>query len=117
MLWHLFLLGSGEVYIWGSNEQGELGLTDRKHVSLPELVRGLEIHRKRAVAVTCGFVSTGVIVAQVVPSWSELKPLLVGWLKDDSCCFHHSKGLPIHILQYIIELAWAELPAPLVISV
>ena len=47
------------------------------------------------------------------PSFSELEPLLLAWLKCKDSPLHCSK-LPLEILQVIIEYAWeCELPSPL----
>lgn len=71
---------------------------------------------QRIVMISCGDHHFGAKVVPAFPSWAELKPLLVGWKKEVNCCFFNEKGVPLHILQLIIEMAWAcDLPSPLVV--
>ena len=75
-------------------------------------------HGKSAAAVLCAFSKTVVVMTDNLPTWPELKLLLVGWLKDKESCIHHSKGIPLQLIQFIVELSWGcQLPAPLKIPV
>ena len=113
----------GEIFSWGKmtppdfqNEFHEMVLQfiTRKASDNVILNRVKPFLHKRVASVHCGGHFTAVIVVTALPTWQELKPLLVGWLKDSGCFFHHSKGLEIRLLQYIIELAWGcDLPSPL----
>lgn len=72
-------------------------------------------HRRHIVRLSSGCDIIGAIL-RLYPAWSQIKPLLVGWKKEASCCFHYSRGVPLHIIQLIIEFTWDfELPHMLVI--
>lgn len=68
--------------------------------------------RKRVIGTVCGFDHIGMIAIPAYPTWQELKPLLIGWSKDESCSFHYKTGVSLDVIQYIVELAWdCKLPA------
>lgn len=97
-------------------EAGKIKWWKRRDFHKPACAREgfLPVGNKRVAVLTSHGNYTAVLVVPVLPNWQEIKPLLVGWVKDWDCSFHNSKGMPIHILQFIIELAWdLDLPSAL----
>lgn len=88
----------GKIYSWGKTNPLQQGRAGR-------VIKSLE--GKRVISIACGTASTAAIAVNAYPSWSEIKPILLGWLKDENCCFHHSRGVPLVILQLILEFAWS----------
>ena len=41
-----------------------------------------------------------------IPTWQELKLLLVGWLKDSGCTFYRGTGFSQDVLIHIVEYVW-----------
>ena len=103
---------SGEILTWGISSQ----FTDESS-KICEPPHILELPKNyRAIMAFCGRYHAVTVVALKLPTWSFLKPLLVGWQRDTNCCFHHSKGIPLHIVQLIVEFTWeCELPTPLAV--
>lgn len=90
---------SGEVFFWGTRFGYE-------HAPPTAIIHIPPEPSKRAISITSSKTDMAVILTTKMPTWVEIKPLLVGWLKDTNCSFHYSHGLPLFTLQYIIELAW-----------
>ena len=98
---------SGELYIHGKD-------THNLRDGLLLLAANLKTRNLQVFQVHFSNESAVVLAIPMLPKWSALKPVLVGWSKEIECCYHHTKGVPLHILQYIVELAWeCELPYPL----
>ena len=93
------LVESGEVFFWGTRFGYE-------HAPPTAIIHIPPEPSKRAISITSSKTDMAVILTTKMPTWVEIKPLLVGWLKDTNCSFHYSHGLPLFTLQYIIELAW-----------
>ena len=69
---------------------------------------------QKVASFACGDSHGGVIAIYRSPTWQFLKPMLVGWLKEKECYFSSHKGMPLPLLQYIIELSCGyQLPAQL----
>ena len=64
------------------------------------------MQKKRVRFFCCGPRRIVAVVGVKLPSWGEIKPFLVGWLKDQGCYFHHSKGITLDVIQLIIELTF-----------
>ena len=90
---------SGEVFTWGINVLKEFS----EHIPYPHLV---SVKKFRFRSISCGVANIGAMAVPLLPTWPELKPLLVGWKKDIACSFHFSKGISIDMLQRIVEFAW-----------
>ena len=61
---------------------------------------------KHVLSVHLGVNFSGVVVSQTLPTFEEIKPLLVGWKKDSRCYFNHRRGISLDIIRTIIEFAW-----------
>uniref|UniRef100_A0A182J7C2 Uncharacterized protein n=1 Tax=Anopheles atroparvus TaxID=41427 RepID=A0A182J7C2_ANOAO len=79
--WHSAAVSSfGDLYTWGWNNQGQLGLSDQKHhgrvVSLPQLVTMLDGEEVTVEKVHCG---VGHTVVEVTTLDGARNALVVGW--------------------------------------
>lgn len=98
------VIGNGDVFTWND----EFTNTSEKFSKI------VAPANRRFIFIASGNYHAGAIAIDKYPTWCELKILLVGWLKDESCCFYHKSGVPLFIIQAIIELAWGcELPSML----
>lgn len=104
----LFVWGNENEYYYDSDSGTDSSAT-------PLMLTPYRLTYAHILHISCAGSIIGMII-KPLPSWWELKPIIVGWLKDNLCSFHHSRGVPLAILQFIIELVWnCDLPAPLVV--
>ncbi|KAH3765768.1 NHL repeat protein [Pelomyxa schiedti] len=75
---------------------------------------GLYVNKKNEVFLATDNSRTLTCIKVKYPSFSEVKPLFVGWRDNSGNCI--LRCLPLHILRLIIELAWScSLPTPLIL--